>query len=131
MYQGAFGSFGTVVNPYTNPTNSSRGLGLVAKLTTTVTTKQVVNAIIAIQKLWAIADGKWWTTPNQPPFPSASVSPKTKPAIPVPDASPANAPWPVVLFQNIPSKNVANNGALTNPNTSCRKSMMLLNWVAR
>ncbi len=39
---------------------------------------------------------------------------------------PTNAPCPVARFQNMPSRNVANKGALTNPNTSCSRSMMLL-----
>ena len=41
-----------------------------------------------------------------------------------------NAPCPVVRFQNMPRKNVANSGALTNANTSCSKSMILLNDAA-
>jgi len=36
----------------------------------------------------------------------------------------------VARGQNIPSANVANSGAFTNANTSCRKSMMLLNEAA-
>jgi hypothetical protein len=35
-----------------------------------------------------------------------------------------------VRFQNIPSANVANSGALTNANTSWSRSMMLLNEPA-
>lgn len=41
------------------------------------------------------------------------------------------APWPVVRFENMPSRNVANSGAFTKANTNCRKSMMLLKRVAR
>ncbi len=48
----------------------------------------------------------------------------------VPASSPKNAPWPVVRFQNMPSRNVANSGALTKPNTNWMKSMMLLNLAA-
>ena len=40
--------------------------------------------------------------------------------------SPAKAPWAVVRFQNMPSRNVANSGAFTQPKTSCSRSMMLL-----
>jgi len=40
------------------------------------------------------------------------------------------APCPVARFQNMPSMKVANSGALTNANTSCSKSMMLLNCRA-
>ena len=47
----------------------------------------------------------------------------------VPATSPVNAPWPVVRFQNIPSKKVANSGALTNAKTSCSASIMLLKLV--
>jgi hypothetical protein len=36
----------------------------------------------------------------------------------------------VARFQNIPSRNVANSGAFTKANTSCRMSMMLLNIAA-
>ena len=47
----------------------------------------------------------------------------------MPISRPKNAPWPVVRRQNIPSRNVANNGALTNAKTSWSMSMMLLNRV--
>ena len=40
-------------------------------------------------------------------------------------------PWPVARRQNIPSRNVAKSGALTNPNTSWSMSMILLNFDAR
>ena len=49
----------------------------------------------------------------------------------VPPSRPQNAPWPVARLQNMPSRNVANSGAFTNPNTSCSMSMMLLNCAAR
>ena len=48
----------------------------------------------------------------------------------VPDSNPPKAACPVVRFQNMPSRKVANNGALTKAKTNCRKSMMLLKWVA-
>ncbi len=62
----------------------------------------------------------------QPPFPSAMVSPCTNAAAPVPDNRPTKAPWPVVRFQNMPNKKVANSGAFTKENTNCSTSMMLL-----
>ena len=45
------------VNPMTRPRISSSLFGRVTRLTSTVTTKQVVHAKIAIQKFCAIADG--------------------------------------------------------------------------
>ena len=44
---------------------------------------------------------------------------------------PKKAPWPVARRQNMPSRNVANSGALTKPNTSWSMSMMLLNGARR
>src|SRR5271155_5006216 len=96
-----------------------------------VTTKQTDHAKIAIQKFCAMVDGNVCTVEIHPPFPSATVNPCVTAAAPVPASRPVNAPCPVVRFQNIPSKNVANKGAFTNENTSCNKSMMLLNSLAR
>ena len=42
---------------------------------------------------------------------------------------PAKAPWPVVRFQNMPSRKVAKSGALTMEKTSWSASMMLLKLV--
>src|SRR5205814_4219320 len=50
-------SCGSFVRPYTSPCNSSAGRGLVSRLTTTVATKQAVQAKIAIQKFWAMVEG--------------------------------------------------------------------------
>ena len=62
--------------------------------------------------------------------PVGSVSPWCTAAAAVPESRPKNAPCPVVRRQNMPSRNVPNSGAFTNANTSCRKSMMLLNALA-
>src|SRR5271157_5851395 len=78
-----------------------------------------------------MADGNVWTTPNHPPVPSATERPSVSVATISPTSRPAKAPCPVVRFQNIPSRNVANNGAFTNPNTSCKKSMMLFDRAAQ
>ena len=66
--------------------------------------------------------------PGSAPF--EIVSPWCIAAARVPDSSPVKAPCPVVRFQNIPSRKVANSGAFTNANTSWSMSMMLLNLVA-
>ncbi len=62
----------------------------------------------------------------QPPLPSAIVRPWVSAAATVPLNRPQKAPCPVVRFQNMPSRNVANSGALTKLNTSCSRSLMLL-----
>ena len=82
--------------------------------------------MIATQKFCAMVDGNVWRLPKIPPLPSPTVSAQVAKAAPVPLTSPENAPCPVVRFQNIPSRNVPNKGAFTNPNTNCSKSMMLL-----
>src|SRR5207253_2541827 len=125
-YHGSPESLGTKVRPYTRPSNSFSTRGTVARLTTIVTTKHAVQAKIAIQKFCAMVDGNSCTTEIQPPLPSASVSPCVTAAANVPANKPVNAPWPVVRFQNMPSRNVANRGALTKENTSCSTSNMLL-----
>jgi hypothetical protein len=42
-YKGSFPTLGTFVSPYTSPVNWLSGIGLVARLTTTVTTTQVIK----------------------------------------------------------------------------------------
>src|SRR5208283_4258052 len=111
--------------------SSDTGFGFVTRLTRTVNTRHDMKDRVAIQKFCAMADGKVWIAPNQPPAPSAAEKPSVNVAAASPARSPANAPCPVVLRQNIPSRKVANNGALTNPKTSCRKSMMLLDCAAQ
>jgi hypothetical protein len=66
------------------------------------------------------------TVAIQPPIPSALVKPCVKAAATVPLKSPQNAPWPLVRFQNMPSRKVAKSGPLTKLNTSCNMSLMLL-----
>ncbi len=47
---------------------------------------------------------------------ASSVRKATSTAASVPDTSPIQAAVPVIRFQNIPRMNVANSGALKNPN---------------
>ena len=49
----------------------------------------------------------------------------------MPPNKPKNAPVLVVRFQNMPSRNVANTGAFTKPNTSWMMSMALLYCLAK
>ena len=80
----------------------------------------------------AMVDGNVCSAvPSHPPLFSAKVKPCVAAAAPVPASNPLKAPCPVARTQNIPSRNVAKSGALTNPKTSCKKSMMLLKWDAR
>src|SRR5436190_3335256 len=123
------------VRPYTRPRSSSGARGRVTSDTRIVTTKHVVQATIAVQKVCASSLGNVVTTPRYPPLtpteaPAGRDSPWCSAAASVPATSPVNAACPVVRFQNIPNANVANSGAFTNANTSCRKSMMLLNDAA-
>ncbi len=72
---------------------------------------------------------------NQPPLiptsaPAGNDNPWCAAAAAVPANKPKKAPCPVVRRQNIPSRNVANSGAFTKANTSCKTSMMLLNFAA-
>src|SRR5436309_3109156 len=83
-------SFGSSVSPYTRPRSSDSGRGLVITLTAIVTRKQVTHAKMAIQKFCAIVDGKLWSSPIQPPFPSATVSPCVSAAAAVPESNPRN-----------------------------------------
>jgi hypothetical protein len=48
----------------------------------------------------------------------------------VPLRSPKKAAWPVVRFQNMPSRKVAKSGALTKEKTSWSMSMRLLKRLA-
>src|SRR5262249_9520525 len=96
-----------------------------------VTRKHVDHAKIAIQKFCAIVDGKVAQVAIQPPLFSATVRRGVELAESVPLTRQGREPCPGVGAQNIPSKNVANRGALTNPKTSCSKSMMLLYRCAR
>ena len=122
---------GIFVNPHTKPSNSLSAFAFVTKLTPIVTRKHVDQAKIAIQKFCAIVEGNECQTPNIPPLPSASVKLCVNHAASVPASKPLNAPCPVVRRQNIPSKNVANSGAFTNPKTSWSKSIMLLYCCAK
>ncbi len=55
-HQGSFaGRFGLGVSECTRPTSSDSGLGLVHKLTTTVTMKLALKAQIAVQKFCAMS----------------------------------------------------------------------------
>ena len=51
--------------------------------------------------------------------PCGKVCPWRSAAAPVPTSNPKNAPWPVLLFQNMPSRKVAKS-AFTKANTNCR-----------
>src|SRR2546423_1076651 len=86
---------------------------------------------MAIQKFWAMAEGNWCRCAIHPPLFSATVSASVLAPATSPVNSPQNAPFAVERFQNMPSKKVANSGAFTNAKTSCKKSMMLLKYVAR
>ena len=48
----------------------------------------------------------------------------------MPPSRPQNAPFAVERAQNIPSRNVANSGALMNENTSCSRSLMFSKFIA-
>src|SRR5436309_793234 len=61
LYQFASSSCLSLVNPYTRPSNSESARGSVIRLTRIVTRKQVVQALIAIQKFCAMEEGKLWT----------------------------------------------------------------------
>src|SRR5262249_31967929 len=134
-YQTSCASRGFSVSEYTRPASSRSARGAVIRLTRIVTTKQTVHAAIAVQKFCAISLGYDAITLSHPPLtpataPAGSVRPWCSAAAAVPATRPANAPWPVARFQNMPSRNVASSGAFTNANTSCSTSMMLLNWAA-
>src|ERR1035438_8429887 len=113
------------------PSMSLSVRAVVTMLTATEITKQVVNAMMAIQKFCAICDGNLWRWAIQPPLPSAVVEERVRTAPKVPRENPAKAPCAVARFQNMPSRKVANNGAFTQPNTSWSRSMMLLKRVHR
>jgi hypothetical protein len=62
---------------------------------------------------------------NAVPWPGSvlapvSLSTNTATAASVPDTSPVQPAVAVIRFQNMPRMNVANNGALKNPNSVCR-----------
>src|SRR3989440_8908142 len=123
------------VSPYTNPRSSSGARGRVTSDTTMVTTKQVTQATMAVQNVCASSLGNVVMTPRYPPLtptvaPAGSDSPWCVAAASVPATRPANAPCPAVRFQNIPRANVANSGAVTNADTRCRESTVLLNDAA-
>ena len=98
-----------------------------------MTRKQVVQAEMAIQKFCAIGGREVCADRAiQPPLPSAVGESVGKGGGKrAGRAGRVKAPWPVVRFQNMPSRNVANSGAFTKLKTSCRKSLMELNDCAR
>ena len=51
---------------------------------------------------------------------ASSVSNATTTAAKVPETSPTQPAVAVIRFQNMPRMNVANSGALKNPNSVCR-----------
>ncbi len=109
---------GFSVSEYTSPFNCSSGFGLVARLTKMVVKKFTTHETAATINACPIPLFISNSGAIHAPLPSAIVNPCVAAAASVPQTNPQNAPWPVVRFQNIPSKNVANSGPFTNPKTS-------------
>ena len=118
-------SWGTLVRPYTNPCNSSAGRGFVRRLTTIVTTKQDVQAKIAIQKFCAIVDGKRWSGAIHPPLCSATVNPCVSAAKVVPVSRPVKAPCPVARRQNIAIATSMFDGVVIQPGGAMRDQELI------
>src|SRR5664280_1632606 len=132
-YQDFSSSLSFGVSEYTRPLRSSFVLvRSVSSEITRVRVKQTRKAKVASQKFWAMVDGNTWRLPpSQPPLPSAVVKPCTSAEQPMPPNSPKKAPVPVQRAQNIPSRNVANNGAFTKLNTNWMISIALLYLLAK
>src|SRR5688500_13043929 len=106
------------VSEYTRPRSSSTGFGLVTRDTTTLSTTSTTNATLAAR--------------NAGPWPASGITPllqepnasSVRNAIATADDVPATRPTQpavaVIRFQNMPRMNVANNGALKNPNSTWR-----------
>ena len=102
-------SFG--VSEYTNLTSSAAGLGSVNKDTTMLTMISATNPTVAAR--------------NAVPWPGKVKTPArlithTVTALSVPTTRPDQPACGVERFQNMPRINVANNGALKNPNNVCK-----------
>src|SRR5690242_3421165 len=110
--KGRCASEGSSVQPLTNPTNSATGLGLVAKLTNTVTSTHIIHDHSARYISSAIA----FASAEPVMMASARGSNLTHAHMPtdatVPASKPQKPPADVVLFHNIPRITVPNNGAM-------------------
>ena len=124
------------VSERTRPTSSDSGFGFVKKLTMTVTMKldgegedgapEVLRHVAGIVMDYgdpaAVDAGVRFDGQRE------AVMEARRRAVPV--IRPVNAAWPVVRFQNMPSRNVAKSGAFTKLKTSWSVSMMLLKLMA-
>src|SRR6185312_4645929 len=111
-------SEGNSVQPLTNPTNCSTGLGLIAKLTNTVTSTQMIHD----QRARYISSAIAFASAEPVIIASARGSILTHAHMPteatVPASNPQKPPCEVVLFHNIPKITVPNNGAMKKLNNA-------------
>ena len=117
-YQRFFGAFCILVSEQTSPLSSSSDFGFVTRLTIIVTIKLAVHDTPATINACPNPLRISYKGAIHPPFPSAMVNPCVNAAAKVPASNPQKAPWPVVLFQNMPNKKVANSGPFTKLKTS-------------
>ena len=106
-------SLGISVRPFTRPTKSSRDLGLVNRLMTMVTPKQINQAHQARHRLLLMSEGLLLNV-NNAGFNQWNLIPiNMKNELPMPTINPQKAAIEVVLRQNIPNSMVAKSGAFT------------------
>src|SRR5436190_20392138 len=98
-------------------------------VTTMLTTTSTTNAAPAATKL-----APWPLTCSTPVLAEPTASSErnaTSTAAAVPETRPVHPAAGVIRFQNMPRMNVANSGALKNPNKVCRYTIMFGNWLAK
>src|SRR4029079_18314281 len=95
----------------------------------TLTTMSTTNAAPAATKLapWPLR----FRTPVLAEPNASSERKATATAAAVPATRPVQPAVGVIRFQNMPRMNVANSGALKNPNRVCRYVIMFGNWLAQ
>src|SRR4051812_21784808 len=117
------------VSEYTSPRSSDSLLGCVTMVTMTLTRTSTTNAAPA-----ATNAAPCPLTCSTPLLAEPNVSSErnaTRTAVAVPATRPVQPAAAVIRFQNMPRMNVANSGALKNPNRVWRYVIMFGNWLAK
>ena len=114
-----FLNFVVSVKPYTRPLSSPSDFGFVNKLIPTVAITVISHAQHALQKLAAIKLASGLKATLETDINSNFTKRNIVIELIIPRSNPQKAAGGVVLFQNIPNKIVANNGAFTIEKIAC------------